>query len=219
MSTTLFSLPTTLLVDDLQKKCPRAVPYLYADDTLIWIPGGRRQALARLKRVREVLYKYSLVSGYKLNMHKCKLLPQRWSFEETDLNESGEHQGIKVVQRVEYLGTWLGHVTFEDQFAKPLRVFRDKAAFIATLPLTLAQKVEIPRVWAFPTLFYVATLFYPTDVVRRQLDASMRWALVVKPWSLPVAQMMQPKERRGVSLMCASDYVLWAHSRLNVEYL
>ena len=31
--------------------------------------------------------------------------------------------------------------------------------------------------WAFPTLFYVATLFYPTDVVRRQLDASMRWAL------------------------------------------
>ena len=72
LSPTLFSLLTTLLVDDLQKKCPQAVPYLYADDTPIWIPGGRRQALARLKRVTEVLYKYSLVSGYKLNMHKCK---------------------------------------------------------------------------------------------------------------------------------------------------
>ena len=61
LSPTLFSLLTTLLVDDLQKKCPQAVPYLYADDTRIWIQGGRRQALARLKRVREVLYKYYLV--------------------------------------------------------------------------------------------------------------------------------------------------------------
>ena len=47
-----------------------------------------------------------------------------------------------MVQWVDYLGTWLGHVTFDDQFAKPLRAFRDKTAFIATLPLTLAQKVE-----------------------------------------------------------------------------
>ena len=164
-------------MDDLQKKCPEAIPYLYADDTLIWIPGGRRQALARQKRMREVLYKYSLVSGYKLNMHKCKSLPQRWSFEQTDLKEAGEHQGIKVVQRVECLATWLSHVSFDDQFAKPLRAFRDKTAFIATLPLTLAQKVEILGVWAFPTLFCLGTLFYPTDVVRRQLDASIRWAL------------------------------------------
>ena len=197
LSRTLLSFLTTLLVDDLQKKCPQDVPPLYADDTLIWIPGGRRQALAWLKQVREVLYKYSLVSRYKLNMHKCKLLPQRWSFEETHLNEARAHRGIKVVQRVEYLGTWLGHVTFDDQFAKPLRAFRDKTAFIATLLLTLAQEVEILRVWAFPTLFHVATLFYPTDVVRRQLDASMRWALGVKAWSLPVAQMMQSKDRGG----------------------
>ena len=146
--------------------------------------------MARPKRVREVLHKYSPVLGYKLITHKCKLLPQWWSLEETDLNGAGEHQGIKVVQRVEYLGTWLGHVTFDNQFAKPLRAFCEKTAFIATLPLTLAQKVEILRVWAFRTLFYVATLFYPTDVVRRQLDASMRWALGVKPWSLPVAQIM-----------------------------
>ena len=102
-----------------------------------------------------------------------------------------------MVQRVEYLGTWLGHVTFDDQFAKPLRAFRDKTGFIATLPLNFAQKVEILRVLAFPTFFYVATLFYPTDVVRRQLDASMRWALGVKPWSFPVAQMMQSKDRGG----------------------
>ena len=102
-----------------------------------------------------------------------------------------------MVQRVEHLGTWLGHVTFDDQFAKPLRAFRDKTAFIATLPPTLAQKVEILRVWAFPILFYVATLFYPTNVMRRQLDASMRWALGVKPWSFPVAQMMQSKDKGG----------------------
>ena len=165
--TNLFSSLTTLVVNDLQKKCPQAVPYLYADDMLIWIPGGRRQALARLKRVKEVLYKYSLVSGYKLNMHKCKLLPQWWSFEEADLNNEGEHKGIKVDHRVEYLGTWLGHVTFDEQFAKPLRAFCDKTSFIATLPLTLAQKMEVLRVWAFRTLFYVATPFYPTDVVHR----------------------------------------------------
>ena len=91
MSPTLFSLLTTHLVDDLQKKCPEAVLHLYADDTLVCILGGRKQALAKLKQVREVLYKYSLVSGYKLNMHQCKLLPQRWSFEETDLNKAGEH--------------------------------------------------------------------------------------------------------------------------------
>ena len=182
LSPTLFSLLTTLLVDDWQKKCPQAVPYVYADDTLITIPGGRGQALAKLKRVREILYKYSLVSGYKLNMHKCKLLPQRWSFEEADLNKEGEHQGIKVVRRVEYLGTWLRHVTFDDEFAKPLRAFRNKMAVIVTLPLTLAHKVEVLRVWAFPTLFCVGTVFYPTDGVRRQLDACMRWALGIEPW-------------------------------------
>ena len=42
LSPALFSLMTTLLVDDLQKKCPQAVPHLYGDDTLIWIPGGHR---------------------------------------------------------------------------------------------------------------------------------------------------------------------------------
>ena len=44
-------------------------------------------------------------------------------------------------------------------------------------------------------------------------------ALGIKPWGLPVAQMMPSKDKGGVSLMCASDYALWAHSRLYVEYL
>ena len=35
LSPTLFSLLTTLFVDDFQKKCPQAVRYLYPDDTLI----------------------------------------------------------------------------------------------------------------------------------------------------------------------------------------
>ena len=73
--------------------------------------------------------------------------------------------------------------------------------------------------WAFPTLFYVATLFYLTDVVRQQRDACMRCALGIKPWGVPVAQMMQSKERGGVSLMFASDDAMWVHSRLYVEYL
>ena len=59
------------------------------------------------------------------------------------MNAEGEHQGIKVVHRVEHLGTWLGQVSFDDHFAKTLRTFLDKTAFIATLPLTLAQKVEV----------------------------------------------------------------------------
>ena len=135
------------------------------------------------------------------------------------MNNEGEHQGITLVELVEYLGTWLGHVTLDHPFAKPVRASRDKMALIATLPLTLAHKVEVLRVWAFPTLFYASTLFYPTDVVRRQLDACMRWALEINSWGLRVAQLMQSGDSGGVSLVCASDYALWAHSRLSVEYL
>ena len=39
---------------------------------------------------------------------------------------------------------------------------------------------------------------FPTDVVRRQMDACMRWALEIKPRGLPLAQMMQSKDRGGV---------------------
>ena len=61
--------------------------YLYADDTLVFIPGSLPTIWQGLQGLREVLTHYEDVSGYKLNMRKLGVVLQRieWNSEEVTI--------------------------------------------------------------------------------------------------------------------------------------
>ena len=73
--------------------------FLYADDTLLFIPSTPRQVTTTLKALLRLLQKYAEVSGYRLNIEKCGLVCQG-----ADTIPVGTRLfGVKVRDNVKYL--------------------------------------------------------------------------------------------------------------------
>ena len=138
LSPTLFSLLTALLVHKIKLRFPEMRSFLYADDTLVFIPGSLPTVRQGLQGLRELLTHYGDVSGYKLNMRKCGVVLQGIEWNSTEATISGFH----IRHKVKYLGTWLGNATVMEQFQGPLAKLQAKAQFLATLPMTECEKVQ-----------------------------------------------------------------------------
>ena len=83
-------------------------------------------------------------SGYKLDLKKCGVVMQGQEW--PNMQES--IAGLRVCRKIKYLGTWLGQATVMKQFQGPLAKLQAKAQFLATLPITEAQKVQALHLWA-----------------------------------------------------------------------
>ena len=188
--------------------------FLYADDTLVFIPGSLRTVRQGLQVLRELLTHYGEVSGYKLNMRKCGVVLQGIEWNNTEVTISGFH----IQRKVKYLGTWLGNATVMEQFQGPVAKLQAKAQFLATLPLTECEKVQALHLWAYPVLRHVALQFFPTPQVIRRANMAMRTALQVRNWDLPVS-WQQPRDKGGYDLGTAGGYMLWVHSQVFAKIL
>ena len=99
----------------------------------------------------------------------------------------GTYCRVRVSQKVKYLGTWLGHATVMEQFQGPLAKLQPKAQFLASLPLTEAEKVQALHLWVYPVLRHVAQQFFPSIADIRGANMAMCTAPQVKNWDLPVS--------------------------------
>ena len=215
LSPALFSLLTAVLVERLWAQDPELRAVLYADDTLIWVPGGPAEVEPKMRELLGLLVEYGEVSGYHLNRATCAIVPQGWDAEEWP----EEVAGLTVAKKARYLGVWLGQVGEEEQFQGPLAKALTKASFLARLPLSTTEKVKILEIWLYPVLGHVAAVIRPPSKVLSKAGQIMRIALGIKSWTLPTLHMTQPEERGGYRLQRATDYLHWAHSRTYVHFL
>ena len=215
LSPTLFSLLTALLVHKIKLRFPEMRSFLYADDTLVFIPGSLPTVRQGLQGLRELLTHYGEVSGYKLNRRKCGVVLQgiEWNITEVTIS------GFNIQRNMKYLGTLLGNATVMEQFQGPLAKLHAKAQFLAALSLTECEKVQALHLWAYPVLRHMALQFFPTPQVIRWANMAMRTALQVRNWDLPVSCWQQPRDKGGYTLGTAGDYMLWVHSQVFAKIL
>ena len=116
---------------------PQAKPFLYADDTLVWIEGSPTEVQASVRKLKGIMQEYGDHTGQRLNVSKCAVILQGdWgSLPITSL------EGIPVEPYVRYLGWHLGKMAPFDLYAAALRKFETKAQQLGTLPLSDKEKV------------------------------------------------------------------------------
>ena len=104
LSPALFSLLTAVLVEHVRVENPDLRVFLYADDTLVWVPGGHPGVRPKVDQLMSLLGEYGDVSGYRLNGAKCAIVPQGWEPDEWPQ----EMAGLAMDKKATYLGVWLG---------------------------------------------------------------------------------------------------------------
>ena len=70
LSPTLFVLLTTILCREISRKFDDVKPFLYADDTLVWVPGGPQEVIAKLRKLKVVMSDYGKYTGHEPNLDK-----------------------------------------------------------------------------------------------------------------------------------------------------
>ena len=74
LSPTLFVLLTTILCREIARAFNDVKPFLYADDTLVWIPGGQQEVRAKLRKLKDIMKDYGKYTGQELNLEKTSLI-------------------------------------------------------------------------------------------------------------------------------------------------
>ena len=67
LSPALFALVTAILRIMLRKKMPKTTPMLYADNTLIWIPGSLEEIEKELRVLKQVMAQYAEYTGQEMH--------------------------------------------------------------------------------------------------------------------------------------------------------
>ena len=105
---------------------------LYADDLLIWIPGGDDTAYRQAQMAMRVLQEFGAYLGLQVNMGKLLAMPNRHCGPVL-----AQYVGPTVKERVRYLGVQIGHVNAEQAYAAPMAKMKAPVAFVKTLPFYL----------------------------------------------------------------------------------
>ena len=91
--------------------------FLYADDTLVWVPGMPQEVQTNLRKLKVIMKDYGTYTGQELNLDKTMLVLQGdwgpWSIPTIE--------DMRVVKHARYLGWLLGKATPTDQYATALR--------------------------------------------------------------------------------------------------
>ena len=125
LSPGLFVLITAILCLMMKKAMPEAEPMLYADDTLIWVPGELQEIERELRTLKHVIEQYAKVTGQLMHQGKSRVVLQgEWDQAPTHI------EGFQVVSAVRYLGIQLGKATVESQYAAPMKKFEQKMVFL-----------------------------------------------------------------------------------------
>ena len=189
---------------------PKTTPMLYADDTLIWIPGSLEEIEKELRVLKQVMAQYAEYTGQEMHQGKSKVVLQG-EWEDTPV----QIEGFQVVQAVRYLHTH-GHTTGEGHNGgpvhAPMKKFEQKMIFLQSMPLSEAGRAKAILTWACPVFSVVGKVVYPTEEILKKVDALARAVMGIKSWGLTTQILTQRKEQGGADLVMPSVYSKHLHS-------
>ena len=150
LSPALFVLITAILCLMMKRAMPGTEAMLYADDTLVWVPGELQEIEQELRTLKQVMAQYAKVTGQQMHQGKSRVVLQgEWEQEPTHI------EGFQVVAAVRYLGIQLGRATADSQYTAPMKKFEQKMVLLPSLPLSEAERAKAILTWACPVFLVV----------------------------------------------------------------
>ena len=164
LSPSLLVLLTSILCRKLHMELPECQVFLYADDSMVWVPGTPAEVQAQTLHLTRVMAQYAQFTGQTLNLAKSKAVVQG------DWGPMGITQvgGIQLVKAVKYLGWYVGDMGPVEQYTGPMRKYKLKCQQLEMLPLTLEEKAQALATWAYPVFDVVGRMAYPMDKIPPQ---------------------------------------------------
>uniref|UniRef100_A0A672FIX8 Reverse transcriptase domain-containing protein n=1 Tax=Salarias fasciatus TaxID=181472 RepID=A0A672FIX8_SALFA len=124
---------------------------LYADDMLLYVSDP----LNSLPIVLNLLEEFGKVSGYKVNLHKCEIMPINSEAKLIDLNSFPFRVSP---QKFKYLGIWVTHSfkdIFKANYSPLLTQLKQDLERWGLLPLSLGGRINTIKMNVLPKFLYV----------------------------------------------------------------
>lgn len=208
LSPILFVFITLFLIHHIKKdvttqECDQ---FWYVDDALYDMPP-REEYVNAIINHHELFGK---VAGPCVSINKSKILNIG--------NPGGNINGVKVTDRIKYLGILMGNLTMGEAYAPILEKMKQRATVLSRTSLPLRDKIWVMEMWLYPMVFYAAQVIRPTQEIVKALNSMVRTTLGIKCTSISLDILSLPIQLGGRNLTTPETYLHWAHSRLITKY-
>ena len=132
----------------------------HADDLVGDLACTDDEAEPRLEDIVHALRTFGLHTGLRMNVSKSKVLLKGLSVQYFVLS-----LGLKVGDKIKYLGVRIGHVTEKDIFASAFSNSFLRAQTIFDMDMTRAEKVQFLQAWVYPLWIVPARVCYPSKQI------------------------------------------------------
>ena len=145
---------------------------MYADDLCVLISSW---CITNLQEILDAMHPFGIVSGLKSTLGKSALvlkgtfLPQEAQY--------FDNSGLPTRNCVKYLGVCIGNISVGQTFSKVLGEAQRRAALVASLGLSLKERVLLLKTWVLPVLLLIATAHRVTEQEERSLKIVFNTAL------------------------------------------
>ena len=208
LSPAIFSMLTTFLIYDLQRLKIAMFMMLYADDIILGFKARGGIAKKDAAAAIYVLSIFGYFSGLRMNAQKTFVLYK------STLDPAPETvAGLTVVQKLKYLGIWLGHISAGQAYGPSLQAMYHRASYLRNLPLSLEEKAELLMIWIAPVVYLTAIAYAPNLQVESQLQIIQNLALSMNSWTLTKHMLAERGAAGGVELAPLSTYANWVHAK------
>lgn len=124
---------------------------LYADDMLLYLSDP----LTSIPNALSLLEEFGKISGYKINLQKCEIMPVNTAAMGIDFSLFP----LRISpQKFKYLGIWITHIfqgMFKANFSPLLTQLKQDLEHWNLLPLSLGGRINIIKMKVLPKFLYV----------------------------------------------------------------
>ena len=108
--------------------------------------------------------------------------------------------GLTVLHQLEYLGVKMGNVSSDEAFAVPLREAQHTANVVASLQLSIRERIILLKTWVLPTVLLTSRADFPSDVTIQALCFTFQTTLGVNSWGVTFHELAQEPDLDGYQL-------------------
>ena len=210
LSPTLFAMLISPIVQRMQAVSDKITVLLYVDDLLIIIHDVPQDAAQAMIQAKAVLDAFSGITGLSINLSKSAILVKGfWPPALTGLLAA---TGLPIKDKYKYLGVFIGHIPPEVAYGAAIQKALGRAYSMQHWKLSLAERVELLKLWILPLIVYPARVVFPTSPVISMLRTVYSVALRLNSWGVTTSILALPKTLGGLALAQPRTFLLWQHA-------
>ena len=218
MSPLLFSLLTSVIIQQLQVAASPVRVLVYADDGILIFSRSPCHAIGQLHRCLSASRQFAYYTGLNDNFAKSYLiLKDEWTSEQKLLLA---RTSMQVNDSAKYLGVNFGEVTPQQAFAPAIQKAMLWAPAMQRWDIALAKRPALLELWVLPLVSLPARVVFTYKAAIASLQSLYHTALHTTPYGITLPKRSHDKDSGGFSLLTPKTFLLWqlASTFVNFKY-